>query len=632
MPPIETYALLTVVLLPFLGAFITPYLYRWLDELVGYFAAVIASISFLLVTWLYLTNAEGTFGVDWISVPELGYEVKVSFMVDGLSLFMGFVASGIGILIMVYARGYMHGERDQGRFFAYLLAFMGSMLGVVFAEDLIVLFVFWELTSLTSFLLIGFHRDEDASVYGARKSMIITVSGGLFMLVGFLLLHAVTGTFSVSQILANPQTVTQSTLYLPILLLFLVGATTKSAQVPFHIWLPNAMEAPTPVSAFLHSATMVKAGVFLIGRFSPVFSGRIEWILLVGTIGMITMTIGAILAVQSKDVKELLAYSTVSHLGLITATFGFATKIGAEAGSFHILNHATFKAALFMVAGIVAHAAGTRELDKLGGLRKHMPLTALLAGIASLSMAGVPPFNGFYSKELLYEASLEMMHEFSWGWVFPVVAVVASVFTFLYSIRFFAKIFMGKETAHVSNHDIHSPSLASVVPTAVLIVAIAVISIQPQIAADAIVTQTIESVYGGPVDFHPHLPTELTTAFVMSLITIGLGILGYTQYTRGHNALRSAFRRVPQLRANYYYNGFLSVTNRLSGISVRRIKTGYLRTYIGWLLITTVVIVLAGYFVGQVEFQVPTGRAIDAGSTPLIGILVLTIVASLIVP
>ncbi|MDY7082333.1 MAG: proton-conducting transporter membrane subunit, partial [Halobacteria archaeon] len=368
----QTLVLLTAVILPFGVAPFAPFIYRQLGEYVGYFAAVIASISFALVGWLYVSGVEGVFSVTWIEVGTLGYNVSLSFLVDGFSLLMGLIASGIGVLIMVYGRGYMHGEERQGRFFAYLLAFMGSMLGVIFVENMVALFVFWELTSLTSFLLIGFYTDEEASVYGARKSLIITVSGGLFMLVGFLLLHEMTGTFSIAQLLEG-SAVAQSELYLPILLLVVLGAATKSAQVPFHIWLPNAMEAPTPVSAFLHSATMVKAGVFLLGRFTPILGEGEEWILVVGSLGMMTMLVGALLAVQASDIKELLAYSTVSHLGLITATFGFASKLGAEAGTFHILNHATFKAALFMVAGIVAHAVGTRKLSKMGGLRKKMP-------------------------------------------------------------------------------------------------------------------------------------------------------------------------------------------------------------------------------------------------------------------
>ena len=300
-----------VVFLPFVAAALVPLVYRVLGERTAYYAAAVALACFGLVASQYGTH--GPVSVPWI--PSLG--VSLSFYVDGLSLLVGFLASGVGVLILAYSGGYMHGEPGQPKYYAALLAFMGSMLGVAFAADLIALFVFWELTSLSSFVLIGHYQREASSQYAARKSMLVTVSGGLFMLVGFLLLHAVTGEFSIVYMLENPELVQEELraagLFLPVLGLLAVGAAAKSAQVPLHIWLPNAMEAPTPVSAFLHSATMVKAGVYLVGRFRPVFVGE-EWTLIFTVLGLVTMTVTAMLAVAARDIKELLAYSTASHL------------------------------------------------------------------------------------------------------------------------------------------------------------------------------------------------------------------------------------------------------------------------------------------------------------------------------
>ncbi|MDY6774770.1 MAG: hydrogen gas-evolving membrane-bound hydrogenase subunit E [Halobacteria archaeon] len=630
MSQYELYAVLTVVLLPFVGALVYPYIHRAVGERAAYFATLVASVSFGLVVWLY-TAQRGVVGVDWIPT----YSIRLSFLLDGLSLMMGGIVSGVGVLITVYARGYMHGEDRQGRFFAYLLGFMGSMLGVVFSNSLVLLFVFWELTSFTSFMLIGFYTHDSDSVYGARKSMVITVSGGLFMLVGFLLIHLVTGSFSLAEITSSSlsPSLAESPLYLPILVLVLLGAATKSAQVPFHIWLPNAMEAPTPVSAFLHSATMVKAGVYLLGRLSPALSGSsFEWTLVVSLLGMVTMTAAAVLAVGATDIKELLAYSTVSHLGLITATFGFANKIGAEAGVFHILNHATFKATLFMVAGIVAHSVGTRSIDDLGGLRHRMPFVAAFAGIASLSMAGVPPFNGFYSKEFLYEASLEMSHTVSWGWIFPVVAVAGSVFTFVYSMGFFFRVFWGEETEYIRNHGFHSPSVPSLVPPGILVVVIGVISVDPTVAADLVVTEAIGSVYGHSVEFHPHLPTSLTTAFGMSILTVLIGVALYTRYDLIHRSVRCLLDSEPRLTVNYYYDGFMSTAPRLSKATVDRIDKGYLRTYVTLMLLSTVVVAVAGYVVGDV-FPVSSSfsLAFSPDTASLVGVLLLTVIASIAV-
>ncbi|MFB6284861.1 MAG: hydrogen gas-evolving membrane-bound hydrogenase subunit E [Halobacteria archaeon] len=621
------YALIIAIFLPFLASFVLSYLYKFVDDKVGYVAAGVAGVSLFCVLYLFLTDSQGVHSFGWIDVP--GYSFEVSFLVDGLSILMSFIVAFVGVMIMVYGRGYMKGEGRQGVFFAYLLAFMGSMMGVVFSDNIIVLFVFWELTSLTSFLLIGFYWNEDESLYGSRKSLLITVTGGLFMLVGFLLLHSISGTFSISAM----NNIAGSALYVPAFLLILLGIATKSAQYPFHIWLPNAMEAPTPVSAFLHSATMVKAGVFLLGRMSPVLRGGDAWILTVGSLGMVTMFVAAVLATQANDIKGLLAYSTVSHLGLITATIGFASKVGSKAGTFHILNHATFKATLFLVAGIVVHAIHSRKLDEMGGLLRELPVTAFFACIASLSMAGVPPFNGFISKELMFEATLEMMHDYSFGWIFPVVGVAASIFTFLYSIRFYSSIFLGEKTEKVRD-GVTVPSLAERIPVALLGIAILVITVAPDGAAQILVEEAVNSVHGVDFGFHPHHPTSITPELIMSGITIGSGILLYRYIDRISLGIRDFLSSHPRYTVDWYYDGWVNGMERLSGEFVPRVDTGYFRTYAAWLISGALAVVLSGFLVSAVNgfnpFDVST--TLNVGGLSLFSILLMTVAASVVLP
>jgi len=608
-------AVLGVVFLPFLAAALTPLIYRILGERTAYVAAGVALACLGLVTSLWLDGAHGVVAYEWI--PSLG--VSLSFYVDGLALLISFLASGVGVLILTYSRGYMHGEPAQPKYYAALLAFMGSMLGVALAGDLIALFVFWELTSLSSFVLIGHYSDEVASQYAARKSMLITVSGGLFMLVGFLLLVWMSGqalgepTYSLTAMLAESEAIRaglrETGLLVPVLLLVGLGAATKSAQVPFHVWLPNAMEAPTPVSAFLHSATMVKAGVYLVGRFRPLFLAENapvfgEWTLLFAVLGLVTMTVAAVLAVGATDIKELLAYSTASHLGLIVAAFGLANEYGAEAGAFHILNHASFKAALFLVAGIVAHEAGTRKIDALSGLRNHLPITAVIATVASLSMAGVPPFNGFYSKELLFEATYEVAaHSGGLAWLLPIVAVLGSVFTFLYSIKF-ASLFFGDEPEGLDH--VHRPPLVMLVPPAILGALVLAISAVPNLFIGALVGDVYASVLPGDAhSFAVHLPTSLTPYVLMSAITILVGAGLFPFYDRLHAAINAALRG--PARANWWYDGAVEGATELGDWATPRVQTGHLRTYATWAMGATSVLALGGYLAAGVALPTFSG-------------------------
>ena len=376
-----------IVLLPFLGAVLPPLMIRAGRDICALVTAGVTAASLALL----LTHAPAVFRgevilaeIPW--VPQIGLDL--AFFVDGYGLFFAFLILFIGLLIITYSRWYLGREDPLGRFYAYLLLFQGAMLGIALSDNVLVLLVFWELTSLTSFLLIGYWRQLPEGRQGARMALIVTGAGGLSLIAGMLLLGQAAGTYQLSEILTRGAEVRASPLYLPILLLVLGGAFTKSAQFPFHFWLPHAMAAPTPVSAYLHSATMVKAGIFLLGRIWPVLAGTEAWFLIVTGTGLVTMVIAAWIALYKDDLKALLAFSTVSHLGLVTMLFGMGTPIAAVAAVFHILNHCTFKAALFLVAGIVDHETGTRDARCLGGLLWLMPITGTLAMVAAASMAG----------------------------------------------------------------------------------------------------------------------------------------------------------------------------------------------------------------------------------------------------
>ncbi|WP_181686152.1 hydrogen gas-evolving membrane-bound hydrogenase subunit E [Halorhabdus salina] len=631
--------LLAVLALPFLAAAVTPLLYRVVGERVAYFAAAVAAGAFALIASQFGTH--GTVSLQWI--PAL--DVSLALYVDGLSLLLGLIVSGVGVLIFTYSGAYMHDEPGKAKYYTTLLVFMGAMLGVAFAADLLALFVFWELTSVSSFILIGHYQDQDDSQYAARKAMFITVAGGLFMLVGFLLLYTVSGdvlgeaTFRlvgtegalIENAGAMQEGLRSAGLFVPVVVLIGIGAAAKSAQVPLHIWLPNAMEAPTPVSAFLHSATMVKAGVYLVGRFRPLL-GTPEWELFFATLGLLTMTVAAILAVAADDIKELLAYSTASHLGLIIAGFGLQSVYGAETGAFHILNHALFKAALFLVAGIVAHEAGTRLLSELGGLWRALPITAAVAAIAALGMAGLPPFNGFYSKELLFEATYHAAeHAGGLWWLLPAVAVFGSIFTFLYSIRFLS-LFAGEKPEAIEH--VHSPPMAMLAPPVLLATLAGIVGLGGVSATAGIhlgplehfIERVVEAVGASEPHFGYHLPTSLTPAAGMSAITIVVGAVTYPFYGRIAAGVQRLIAIDP-IRPNFYYDGLVSWLDRTTIVS-GTVHTGRLRTYATWFFLAVAGLAIAGYSGAGVVFPAISSLAAEPA---MVIVLAVAVVAALAV-
>src|SRR5687767_2173883 len=364
------------------------------------------------------------FDCAWLPALGLNFTIRL----DGFAWMFAILVSGIGFLVVLYARYYLSPADPVPRFFSFFLAFMGSMLGVVLSGNLIQLVFFWELTSLFSFLLIGYWHHNAAARDGARMALIVTSAGGLCLFAGALLLGRIAGSYDLDVVLRSGDAIRSHALYLPALLLVLAGTLTKSAQFPFHFWLPQAMAAPTPVSAYLHSAAMVKLGVFLMARLWPVLAGTDAWMWTVGMAGLVTLVLGAYLAIFQHDLKGLLAYSTVSHLGLITVLLGLNSPFATVAAIFHIVNHATFKASLFMGAGIIDHETGTRDMRRLSGLIRFMPISATLAMVAAAAMAGVPLLNGFLSKEMFFAETIETHDDSLVDRALPYMVTAASLF------------------------------------------------------------------------------------------------------------------------------------------------------------------------------------------------------------
>ncbi|GLS85788.1 monovalent cation/H+ antiporter subunit A [Cypionkella aquatica] len=488
--------------------------------------------------------------INWL--PNLG--LNANFRLDGLTLLFALLILGIGLLIQTYACFYLDKSEPYARFLIYLMLFQGAMLGIILSDNILLLLVFWELTSLSSFLLIGFWSHLPQARQGARMALATTGAGGLAMIAGMMILGDIADSYDISTILTQKAAIQASPLYLPALILILLGAFTKSAQFPFHFWLPHAMAAPTPVSAYLHSATMVKAGLFLLARLWPVLSGTPEWFWIVTSAGLITMAFAAKVALFKDDLKAILAYSTVSHLGLITFLFGLGTKAAATAAIFHILCHATFKAALFMLAGIVDHATHTRDIKHLGGLRRAMPITFALASITSLSMAGIPPLNGFLSKEMMLE---EAAH--SAPWIIPLLATLAALLSVAYSLRFLSYTFLGAAPAYA--HAPHDPGPGLWAPPALLAALVVAIGLAPMPMAAWLVDAAASATTAQPVHAHIALWHGLTSpALWMSLAAVGGGLAALGLYP----ALRRIWDASPKPQAKPIFDNCLSALTKIA--------------------------------------------------------------------
>lgn len=530
-----------IVALPLFGALLPPQFIRLGRNTSAWSAAVVVGLALALLLSLAPEVFAGEtllFSLPWL--PQLG--INFALRLDGLGLLFALLILGIGLLVVLYARYYLSERDPMGRFYGFLLLFMAAMLGVVLSENLLLLLVFWELTSLSSFLLIGYWKHRTDARQGARLALTITGAGGLAMLAGILLLGQISGSYELSVVLASADIIQAHPLYPVTLVLILLGAFTKSAQFPFHFWLPHAMAAPTPVSAYLHSATMVKAGVFLLARLFPALAGTELWFYLVATTGMITLLLGAYHAIFKHDLKGLLAYSTISHLGLITLLFGLGTPLGAVAGVFHIINHATFKASLFMAAGIIDHESGTRDMRKLNGLWHYMPHTATLAMVAAASMAGVPLLNGFLSKEMFFAETLHHSWLGDWSWILPLGATVAGIFAVAYSIRFIHDVFFNGEPIDLPRTP-HEPPRYMKVPVEILVALCLLVGIVPAWTVAPLLATAAASTVGSELpEYSLAIWHGFNTPLLMSVLAL---VGGSTIYALRHRlfALHARFFR-----------------------------------------------------------------------------------------
>ncbi len=454
MPEMTSDLTWVAMLLPFAAAILAPWLTTRLGANAAWVLALAPVLAFAHFAGFLPEIAAGervTGGYAWVPSINLSF----SWFLDGLSLTFALLITGIGALIVLYAGGYMKGHPQQGRFIGFILLFMGAMLGLVVSDSFLMLFVFWELTSITSFLLIGFDHGREASRRAALQALVVTGGGGLILLAGMIFIWNITGVSQLSLLLSTGDALRESPFYLAALLLVLGGAFTKSAQFPFHFWLPNAMEAPTPVSAYLHSATMVKAGVYLLMRLNPVMGETPAWEILLPFFGGITLLVGGILAVRQTDLKLMLAYTTVASLGLLVMLTGFDTPYAIEAAVLYLVAHSLFKGALFMVAGAIDHETGTRDITRLGGLRKLMPITFAAAILSGISMAGLPPLFGFLAKEEIYAALAGTSPR---AILFTAVAVIGNALMFVIAFAVGLKPFIGRE-AETPKHAHEGPVL-----------------------------------------------------------------------------------------------------------------------------------------------------------------------------
>ncbi len=565
------------------------------------FAAVGVSMTSL---GLLLTQAREVFNgavitQSWSWLPQLG--IDFSFRLDALGLLFALLISGIGTLIYIYAYFYLGPKNSLNKLYLLLMLFMAAMLGISLSNNLILLLVFWELTSISSFLLVGYWSNYDAAQRGSRMALTITGMGGLAMLGGFILLGQITGTYEIDQILTMTAQIQSHALFVPTLLLILLGAFTKSAQFPFHFWLPNAMAAPTPVSAYLHSATMVKSGIFLVARLLPIFAGAALFHNLVTFIGLFTLCMAAFFAIFKEDLKGLLAYSTISHLGLIMCLLGIGSPLAVAAAIFHIINHATFKAALFMIAGIIDHESGTRDLRKLSGLWQLLPYTATLTMVTAASMAGVPLTNGFLSKEMFFT---ELLSNLSGPVLIcsAIVATLAGIFAVAYSVRLVHGVFFdGPVGKQVPNKDAHEPPFGMRAPATLLAILCILVGLFPALLVENIVNSTARA-STQVMDFegvHLALWHGFNMPLLMSLIASIGGLIFYFSLAKGGKIREIDLDPyLGRLQGRVAFDLFLKSLLLNSRKFKRLTENGKLQSYILWIVIFSIAIVSLP-FLGQ---------------------------------
>lgn len=595
----DTSVLPIIILLPLvLGTILVSWLKKFSRGVTALGAIGVSLTSLILL----LTQAQAVFNGEiiiqtWSWLPQLG--IDLSFRLDALGLLFSLLITGIGTLIFIYAYYYLSPKNSLSKLYLLLMLFMAAMLGISLSNNLLLLLVFWELTSISSFLLVGYWSNYEAAQRGSRMALTITGMGGLAMLGGFILLGQITGTYQIDQILGMSEQIQSHALFVPTLLLILLGAFTKSAQFPFHFWLPNAMAAPTPVSAYLHSATMVKAGIFLLARLLPIFAGAALYHNIVTFVGLFTLCMAAFFAIFKEDLKGLLAYSTISHLGLIVCLLGIGSPLAVAAAIFHIINHATFKAALFMIAGIIDHESGTRDLRKLSGLWQLLPFTATLTMVTAASMAGVPLTNGFLSKEMFFT---ELLANLS-GPVMIVSAIIATfagIFAVAYSVRLVHGVFFdGPVGKNVPNKDAHEPTFGMRAPATLLAVLCILVGILPALLLENIVNSTARAStqLANFEGVHIAIWHGFNTPLLMSFIALIGGISFYFALAKGGKIREIDLDPyLGKFQGRVLFDLFLKHLLLNSRKFKRATENGKLQSYLLWIVFFSIAVVAIPLF------------------------------------
>ena len=573
--------MLILLAIGYCASALAPLLYKRFRENFGWITVTFPLFMFFGFLSRYPQIAAGEVireSVPW--VPSLG--INASFLLDGLSLSFVLIITLIGAAVFLYAGAYMKRYAETGRFYVYIGIFMTSMLGLVLSDNMLLMFVFWELTSISSFLLIGFNHHKESSRKAALQALLVTGGGGLALLVGIILLYQVTGSFEISSFYDMNGVITAHVLYPAITVLVLAAAFTKSAQFPFHFWLPNAMEAPTPVSAYLHSATMVKAGVYLIARMNHEIGGTPLWQDTVLVTGGSTMVLSALLAFKQTDLKKLLAYSTLSVLGTLVMLLGIGSKLAIKAFFIYLIAHSLYKGALFLVAGTLDHETGTRDAAKLGGLRKPMPLTTLTAALASLSMMGIIPLVGFIGKETVYKSILELEY---WGMFLIAAAVLANAFVVMVTLFVGFKPFWG-ETMETPRQP-HEAPLKMLLGPALLAVLGLFFGLFPNFFMATMLEQSVLSILSETLSLKIAIWQGFNLVLLLSFVTLLIG--GALYLIRSKMSEKVVRMTLPAfMKPSAWYEATLRGVLSFATVQTRFVQNGYMRNYIIVIVLTTV--------------------------------------------
>ena len=573
--------MLILLAIGYCASALAPLLYKRFRENFGWITVTFPLFMFFGFLSRYPQIAAGEVireSVPW--VPSLG--INASFLLDGLSLSFVLIITLIGAAVFLYAGAYMKRYAETGRFYVYIGIFMTSMLGLVLSDNMLLMFVFWELTGISSFLLIGFNHHKESSRKAALQALLVTGGGGLALLVGIILLYQVTGSFEISSFYDMNGVITAHVLYPAITVLVLTAAFTKSAQFPFHFWLPNAMEAPTPVSAYLHSATMVKAGVYLIARMNHEIGGTPLWQDTVLVTGASTMVLSALLAFKQTDLKKLLAYSTLSVLGTLVMLLGIGSKLAIKAFFIYLIAHSLYKGALFLVAGTLDHETGTRNAAKLGGLRKRMPLTTLTAALASLSMMGIIPLVGFIGKETVYKSILELEY---WGMFLIAAAVLANAFVVMVTLFVGFKPFWGSTME--TPRQPHEAPLKMLLGPALLAVLGLFFGLFPNFFMATMLEQSVLSILSETLSLKIAIWQGFNLVLLLSFVTLLIG--GALYLIRSKMSEKVVRMTLPAfMKPSAWYEATLRGVLSFATVQTRLVQNGYLRNYIIVIVVTTV--------------------------------------------